>query len=45
MKNRNLWINILIGMGLLSIPIVTSPDFGSLDNMIQIAGFQRNLLG
>ena len=45
MKNRNLWINILIGMGLLSIPILTSPDFGSLDNMIQIAGFQRNLLG
>ncbi|WP_129653099.1 sensor histidine kinase [Flagellimonas olearia] len=44
MKNRNLWINLLIGMGLLSVPILTSPDFGSFQNMAKAPGFQRSVL-
>ncbi|MDF0716037.1 histidine kinase [Muricauda sp. 334s03] len=45
MKNRNLWVNLLIGLGLLSIPILTSPDFSSFKEMIKAVGFQRNFLG
>lgn len=45
MKNRDLWINLLIGLGLLSIPILTSPDFDSFSDMIRAKGFQRNFLG
>lgn len=45
MKNRDLWINLLIGMGLLSIPILTSPDFNSFSEMVRAVGFQRNFLG
>jgi len=32
-------------MGLLSIPILTSPDFSSFKEMIRALGFQRNLFG
>ncbi|MBO0321853.1 histidine kinase [Muricauda sp. CAU 1633] len=45
MKNRDLWINLLIGMGLLSIPILTSPDFNSFSEMVRAGGFRQNFLG
>ncbi|WP_228235177.1 sensor histidine kinase [Allomuricauda sp. M10] len=45
LKNRDLWINLLIGMGLLSIPILTSPDSSSFEDMLKATGFQRNFLG
>ncbi|RIV46920.1 sensor histidine kinase [Flagellimonas pelagia] len=45
LKNRDLWINLLIGLGLLSIPILTSPDFSSFGEMIKAVGFRRNFLG
>ncbi|MEZ4968623.1 MAG: histidine kinase [Flavobacteriaceae bacterium] len=45
MKNKDLLINILIGLTLLSIPILTSPDFGSDVSLFKIGGFKRNFMG
>ncbi|GLU43975.1 sensor histidine kinase [Allomuricauda sp. NBRC 101325] len=45
LKNRDLWINILIGLGLLSIPILTSPDFDSFTDMLKARGFRENFVG
>ncbi|MDC6366947.1 MULTISPECIES: sensor histidine kinase [Flavobacteriaceae] len=45
LKNKDFWINLLIGMGLLSVPILTSPDSGSFKEMWYITGFQRDFLG
>jgi len=41
LKNRHLFINLLIGVFLLSIPILTSPDFGT-GELLKISGFQKN---
>ncbi|MBU2995826.1 histidine kinase [Cellulophaga baltica] len=43
-KNQKLLINLLIGLGLLSIPIVTSPDINSDVALFSIQPFQRNFL-
>lgn len=45
MKNRELTINILIGLSLISIPILTSPDLNSNNSLFQIDGFKRSFLG
>lgn len=44
LKNRDLWINILIGLGLLSIPILTSPDFDSFSEMLKASGFRESFV-
>lgn len=45
LKNRNLFINLLIGIALLSIPILTSPDFGSDVSLFKVTAFRRNFFG
>ncbi len=42
-KNRQLLINIFIGLGLISIPFLSSPDLGSGLEMLKIHGFQKSL--
>ncbi|MBG48282.1 MAG: hypothetical protein CML05_08350 [Pseudozobellia sp.] len=44
LKNRHLLINILIGLALLSIPVLTSPDFGRDVSLFSISGFQQSLV-
>ncbi|WP_053992282.1 sensor histidine kinase [Mangrovimonas sp. TPBH4] len=43
-NNRYLLINLLIGIGLVSIPFLTSPDLGSGLEMLKVKPFQRSLL-
>ncbi|OMP32818.1 sensor histidine kinase [Mangrovimonas sp. DI 80] len=43
-KNRYLLINLLIGIGLVSIPFLTSPDLGSGLELLKVKPFQRSLL-
>jgi len=42
-KNRQLLINTFIGIGLISIPFLSSPDLGTGLEMLQIKGFQASL--
>ncbi|MAZ25851.1 MAG: hypothetical protein CL868_02080 [Cytophagaceae bacterium] len=44
LKNRQLLINILLGLGLISIPFLTSPDLAIGTAMFKITGFQRSFL-
>ncbi|MDF0709079.1 sensor histidine kinase [Flagellimonas okinawensis] len=44
-KNRILLTNLVIGVALLSIPVLTSPDFGSNVSLLKINPFKRNLTG
>lgn len=43
-KNRQLLINILLGLGLISIPFLTSPDLAIGTAMFKVTGFQRSFL-
>lgn len=43
MKNRSVLINLLIGVALLSIPFLTSPDFGNDINLLKLPPFQKIL--
>ena len=44
MKNRSLFINILIGITVLSIPVLTSPDFGTETSLFSLQPFQQSFL-
>ena len=44
LKNRNLFINVLIGIALLSIPILTSPDFNTNVSLFKVSAFRQNFL-
>ena len=43
-KTQRLYINLLIGLGLITIPILTSPDIGQGLGLFKIAPFQRNFI-
>ncbi|MFD0988573.1 sensor histidine kinase [Mariniflexile jejuense] len=43
LKNRQLVINIFIGLGLISIPFLSSPDLSNGWQMLQVKGFQKSL--
>jgi len=45
LKKRDLLINILIGIALLSIPILTSPNFGSDVSLFKVVPFRQNFMG
>lgn len=43
LKNRQLLINIFIGLGLISIPFLSSPDLSNGWQMLHVTGFQKSL--
>ncbi len=43
-KNRQLIINFLLGLGLISIPFLSSPDLGTGLQMLKVSAFQKSLL-
>ena len=43
LKNRQLRINLLIGLGLISIPFLSSPDLNEGIKMLGVKGFQKSL--
>ncbi|WP_052825748.1 sensor histidine kinase [Neotamlana nanhaiensis] len=44
LKNKPLLVNLLIGIGLISIPFLASPDLSSGFDMLSVKGFQQSLL-
>lgn len=43
-KKQKIYINLLIGLGLITIPIISSPDIESGFGLFKVAPFQRNFL-